>query len=256
MGRVGSTSISEAIWRSGLGCFDIHSVDEKRLRERTATGKAPDHVWHAMGLRRRLLENTDQFLIITSMRDPISRNISAVMQNIRYALPKGIALDSEEARRVVLGKIRRYDHYKPLRWVHREMGALGIDLYAHPFDPAEKYAVYDDRTKVVVFRVDAPDEIKTRVLSECLGRQIEVKRENGAEDKPHKELYRYAMGFRFPDDFVNRMYDHRYVRHFWTEEERAAFKQHWSISTNPDAPLLRVARKSKRAKTSEAESAV
>ena len=64
------------------------------------------------------------------------------------------------------------------------------------------------------------------------------------------------MRFRFPDDFVNRMYDHRYVRHFWTEEERAAFKEHWSISANPDAPLLRVARKPKRAETSEAESAV
>lgn len=233
MGKVGSTAVSAAIRAAGLGCHDIHTLEREGLKRvaRDWLGRdrlPPRHICESMALRDTLMRDPARCLFITLVREPVARNLSAFFENLHLA-PEGIR-DSSDPDLLARRFLGRYPQDLPLTWLDRELrGEAGIDAYDVPFDPARGWV---RQGNLILMRSDCPDAVKSRVLSEALGRRIGVGRANDSAAKPYRRLYcEVERRVAFPAETTRRLYGSRYARQFWSAEELAGFARRW---TRPD----------------------
>jgi hypothetical protein len=86
IGKVGSTSMTNAIRRAGLVGFQTHLLNPKgrgdAFRERLWESWAPREMWGTSPwIRRTIQKRSADSVLITGIRNPIDREISEVMQN-------------------------------------------------------------------------------------------------------------------------------------------------------------------------------
>lgn len=229
MGKVASSAVSAAIRAEGLLAHDIHTLDRAWLmrtaRESLQAGRLPPrHVCEAMAYRNTLFSEPERCLVITLVRDPLERNLSAFFETLHRQPP---AL-REEADPAALFRLflDSYPMDLPLTWFDREPKAqLGLDVYELPFDPARRHA---EGRGLIVLRTDCPDAEKSRVLSRALGHPVRVGRGNDSAAKGYRARYEAVRAqARFPAALVERVYGSRFARHFWSEAERCAFARRW-----------------------------
>lgn len=232
MGKVASSSVSDAIIAAGLPCYDIHSLNPEYL-QRTARSwlergeYPPPHICVSMAHRDRLLVKRKKCLYISLVRDPIARNLSAFFQNLHLE-PMHIRTE-ENPQKLFDHFVNNYGHSVPMTWFEREFETqLSIDIFSKPFDREKKFVRLPGK-HVVLFRVDCPDDVKGRVLTQELGRKITIRRQNDSANKDYFEKYGAIKDFaKFPESFLSRIYDSKFAQHFWTYDERQAFKAKWT----------------------------
>ncbi len=243
MGKVASTSIAQSIKQSGISCYDVHSIAPDRyLSVLRNIGTNPDLVAKAEQRRRFFRRRTSDRLFvvpghlidslavmqavidkrpikfISLIREPISRNISAVFQN----LPKRLLQQPDE----VLQRLRRYSIRLPDDWFERDFRSVtGIDALSMEHDrSADHFRLSSGRFDVVIMKMDVPDSRKSTILSEFLGRPIEITRANEARDKGYYEMYKslLASPSAIREDFVQECLNLKYFKAFFSDEERRA----------------------------------
>lgn len=232
MGKVGSSAVFRALERANLTGFHIHYLEAKMLLEmahrRISVGTfPPGHVATSMAIRDRALKKPANWLFITMVREPISRNLSAFFQNFdRY---KTDVRDVNDADGVLEDFTRIYDQDIPLTWLDQELrDQLGIDVYAHPFPKDERF-LYLSEHRTLIFRDDCPDSVKRTVLSDLLKREITVERDNSGAGKKYGDLYaKVKQKASFSREFFDRMYGSKYARRFLTDEELEGFRAKFS----------------------------
>ncbi len=243
MGKVASTSISQSLKRSGISCYDVHSLAPDRyLSILRSIGTNPDLV--AKAVQRRWFFGThvserqvvvpahlidslavmqaiiDQrpLKIISLIREPIGRNISAVFQN----LPKRLLKDPE----AVLTRLRNYSINLPDNWFDRDFRAVtGIDALNMEHDrSADQFRLASEGFDVLIMKMDIPDERKSTILSDFIGRSVTVERANEARAKDYYEMYKRLLAepCSIRSDFVGDCFNLRYFRAFFSDEERQA----------------------------------
>lgn len=126
------------------------------------------------------------------------------------------------------GDVRRLDE-----WFETEFfTATGIDVFASPFDTRRGYSVVKRETKrACVYRMEFFDGIN-RAIAETFDIPLSIVRSgvaNRAVDKDYADRYHEAIRtIRFSREFLGEVYQTRYARHFFTDEERLRFKAKWS----------------------------
>ena len=245
MGKVGSTAIAAALHRAGLDCYHIHSLTPKQLVTQASQyltrGKLPPlHVSAAMAFRRGLWTQPGRCLYISAVRDPLSRNLSAYFENVKAQ--EGEPWNEKGAARHFADFVANYPPGLPLSWFDREFKAqLGIDIYKHDFDRERRWSYYPEH-RTVLFRIDCPDTVKSRVLSDLLGCEITIERENDSAGKDYVELYRQVQDLaRFTGGFSADAYASRFCRHFWSKDELAAMAARWHRPEAAAAPAVTAA---------------
>lgn len=232
MGKVASSSVSVAIQSAGLPCHDIHSLNPDYIKKAAQASLnrgeyPPPHICVSMAFRDRIFTKKARCLYITLVRDPIGRNLSAFFQNLSA---QSEFIRNEQDPQSLFEYFRHtYNHDLPLTWLDREFKKqVGIDVLKLGFDAQKRYA-YHPTQNLVVFRTDCPDSEKSRVLTELLGRPITVSRENDGLKKDYRDRYEKVKTVaRFDREFVNRVYESRFARRFWSDEERAALAAQWT----------------------------
>ncbi len=223
MGKVGSTSVRNALLRSGLVCFDVHS-----LKHTNPAANAQAWHQHARSLRDCGIMNADNVAFITLVREPVGRNLSGYFQNLKKWHPA----DMPTVEQAIEGFLRDYHHPLPGQWFQKQFKPFArFNVYEHAFDPETGYAVHrrEGQPDVIVMRAELPDQAKADVLSEYYGREVEITRDNTASAKDYSDLYRQAREpGRLPRAYVDEMYDTEYARHFWTGEEIEALRSQWT----------------------------
>ncbi len=225
MGKVGSDAMARALEKTNIATFHLHTLARRqvigRVAKFTENGRLPPaHLTASLlFLRRKPLDP----VFISSVRDPVARNLSAFFQN-RDALEFD---ETAEVDEVCARFIDQYPHDLPLDWFDREFGKhAGVDVYSKAFDHKRLFVRGDDW---IVFRADCPDALKSRELTALVGVKVAVKRGNETGDKAEGALYRKTRdNLKLPAELLDRMYDSRFARHFWTDEERAAMRARWS----------------------------
>ncbi len=241
MGKVGSRTVVESLQRLRLPgpVYHVHHLSREGLetdRRRTlARGMAPGgHYWAGRHLRRKL--HRGQWRIITLVREPLGRNVSAFFHTLDLFCPEAVGLRNETATDAVLEQIkdaflRRFPHEIPLTWLDEELKACcGIDVYSEPFHTEKGYQRYESNNiQALLIRLEDLDRCGPQALSDFLDiDSVALVKANVGGEKAYARLYRQFVGrVRFPVDFVNRIYDSRYARHFYTESEIAAFRSKW-----------------------------
>lgn len=219
MGKVGSTSIYLNLVRFHPGAV-VHSHNFLEEHKRYQTRRL--YRWAA--LEKKPIN------IVSLVREPISRNVSALFQN--YERDLGIPFDGE---RISFEKLQEAlllnYHIGQTRWFERRIQAIfGIDVYATPF-PVSGYATYSkDNVRLLVMRSELPNSEKETVIKEFLGlKKFQIINANVGAEKDYAEQYRkFKSIVRLPVDYVNTMCDSKFARHFYSADVIEKARTVWS----------------------------
>lgn len=207
MGKVGSTSFARAV--DGI---QVHWLDPESWFYSLRGGRNR-HLLASIRMRLCLRPHDK---IITAVREPIARNLSAFMQNHRS---RGWSPDLE----TFLAKFR---HREPLDWFDREVRRyLGIDVYAHDFDCDLGWQNIDDRLLIV--KAEIPDAVKSGAIEQFLGRNISLHRQNIGDNKDYSGDYNKLKNARLPEQYVEEMLGSKYAKHFYSDDQLAKIRQKW-----------------------------
>lgn len=233
MGKVASSAISTAIRRKGRLVHDIHTLDEAKLKREMQTALQEDrfpnpHVCVSMAWKTRDITVPQRCVYISLVRDPIARNISAYFQNLGRFIDSLEGGGNAEAEALLDDFMDRYPHTFPIQWYDREYRRfLDIDIHDGRFHPDKGYQL-SHHQRIVIFRVDTPDEVKSNVLTRVLGFPVRVLRANEATTKAYSDDYDTVRRLaRFDAPLLDKIYGSPFAQHFWTAEEIEAMRARW-----------------------------
>lgn len=185
----------------------------------------------------------EKILIVSGIRDPIGRAISAFFQNIESYLtmkPRDILLMSIPTLILIFNNrfLSDIENYYPF-WDPDEPllnGYAGRDLFQIPFNYEKKRLFFEDETfRILILRfedISGWDSIIRSTLPEIDLMSYSFKSENLSEMKWYSDLYRrFLAEYTVPRSLLDAKFDHPYHRqvleHFYSPEEIDAMKQKW-----------------------------
>jgi hypothetical protein len=248
MGKVGSETVARSLENADLEApiFHVHYLEpaalelaERRVRSRWDPGRGGRgvNVWESQHIARRLRSGNERWSVVTLVRDPVARNISDYFHKLGEVEPARVGREpsDELVAELRTGFLERFeDHELPLTWFDSELkGVFGLDVYETPFPVARGYGLYANaRARAVVIRTEDLDRVAADALRELLGLEgMRLTAVNVGERKPYARLYsRFVAQVELPSEYLSRMYDSRFARHFYAEEELAAFRRKWQSS--------------------------
>lgn len=171
--------------------------------------------------------------IVTMVRDPIARNVSAFFQAYDYFIesqPEGWNMSMDKMLDIYDKEIM---HEVPLGWLDFELKAVtGVDVYSKPFDHEKGYTIFDhDLYKTLVLKIETSDDAKLNGMKEMFGlSDMTIYRGNVGSDKSYADTYKdFKDSLRLTPEYVNKMYDSKYMNHFYTPDEVEKFKARWLV---------------------------
>jgi len=236
MGKVGSASVYDSLRPCPrFDVFHVHRMNpaniDKVRREHAAAGVRAPNDRKGLSLHRMVKSGRRPVKVITCVREPIARNISAFFQNFERFTGLDHAKSREADKRLTDRFLREYRHDVPLKWFDDEPKVtLGVDVYARPFPHERGYArINHGHTDMLVLKCETDDAVKERAISEFLGLDdFALARSNVAGDKEYARLYRAFLDrVTLPESYVEEMYASRYARHFYTESEIERMRARW-----------------------------
>ena len=235
MGKVGSRSIEVTLKDAfpNHTVFHTHYLNRDRLARRLEQGPDFELLMSRLLSERIYSGRTEGMKIVTAIREPIGRNLSAFFQNLESFLDGSVEGEGKppNVEAVVQTFVEQYPHRLPLTWLDEEIrDVFGVDLYERPFAPSKGYEIYEgDGVEILLVRVDDLSRVASTAFGEFFGREgIELRNANVGVNKRYSELYkRVDMGIVVPRDLVDVAYSSRYSTHFWSEEEIDGFRKRW-----------------------------
>jgi hypothetical protein len=223
MGKVGSSSIGKSLDDTYPG-ISVNAHDFFHGH----------HNWLVRRLYRAVMEEGAPLDIVSSIREPIGRNVSAFFEN--YERDTGVEyrdsnLSVQELRDLFLAN---YRHDLPLSWFEDHIESkFGIDVYASPF-PQSGHATYaSGRFRLLIVKVEIPDAEKERAIGEFLQLgSFDLIRANVGDQKMYADQYRaFKREVRLPSDLVDRICASRYFTHFYSPATIEKVRRSWSADT-------------------------
>ncbi|MEZ4541861.1 MAG: putative capsular polysaccharide synthesis family protein [Chloroflexota bacterium] len=257
MGKVGSTTVAASLKAQGIkrtmSLFQPHFLSDEGVAfaealalERAGewanlTRKGRNGFTRARRLNKELKRRQDEggrVKVITMVRDPLATNVSGLFHNYRW-WPAELKTQCDPPSSECLAAVERYfvdtyPHHVPDMWFDMEVRALyGIDVFAEPFDTQRGYAIYHSEfADLLVIKLEKLNQCAPAAMREFLGlddfRLLET---NKAEDKEYAAIYQaFRRELPLSEAYIDRMYNSRVAQHFYTAEERAAFRRKWSAA--------------------------
>jgi hypothetical protein len=232
MAKTGSSAVVAGLRAAGhRDVFHVHDLDPSFLRREESEYRwsgRPWRIWDAQQLLRRPPTEEAPWRVVSIVRDPIAQSVSAFFQPAvrRGYLHPGATVASLLAR---FGD--RLDH-PPLRWFETHLEpALGIDVYAEPFDvEARRQLVVTPTVRLLLLRCEDLD-VAPAALAELLEAPdpIPIPRVNVGAEKDYAAAYAdFVAAVRPTEAQLDAAYGSRPVQHFYRPEEAAGFRRSWS----------------------------
>jgi hypothetical protein len=217
MGKVGSSTVQASLVALGLDqpVYHVHFLNPVRVRQieqqrrkyfRTERYGRLRRSWLYEFLYEQIQRKDRRWKLVTLVREPIARNISTFFENLEvtekadataYAVKSAyygfdIEVALERPDPLIELFFERLVHERPLRYFN--------------------------------------DEIRTVFFKEFLGIDgFSLVPANVAIGKVYAPLYRtFKSSIRLPKDYIDRMYDSKYTRQFYSDEEIQRFRRRWA----------------------------
>lgn len=221
MGKVGSSSISTSLRKQYNGAI-IHGHGFSR----------DNYSPHVRYLYKYYSKKSQTSLkIITTVREPIGRNVSSFFQNFKRTTGK----EFKKAEHSVLDLkeifLKKFPHQTPLKWMDNFDKNFGIDVYESPF-PNSGIKTYTNHKGVdlLIMRHDVSDKLKEIAIKEFLNlKKFELKTYNVGGNKVYGEIYEsFRKQIRFDKDYINQYRNSKYFNHFYPKEYVDSICDKWS----------------------------
>ena len=220
MGKVGSTSVGRSLAATHPGIsvntHDFFAGHNNRMVRR---------------LYRAVTEEGVPLDVVTLIREPVGRNISAFFEN--YELDTGVSFQKSDFTAAQLRELflANYRHDRPLEWFENHIERnFGIDVYASPF-PEKGYATYErGPVRLLVVRAEIPDAVKEEAIREFVDLQaFQLVRANVGDEKIYADQYKaFKREVRLPAEYLDRMCTSRYFTHFYSQDVIEEVRRRWS----------------------------
>jgi hypothetical protein len=196
---------------------------------------------HGESVRKLIDENPAQhWNIISLVRDPIARNVSAFFESLPEYIPdwheryaQG-TLTAYEVQALFLKSHAAYE--KPDFWFDsqvKSIPAFGIDVYATPFPHNVGYKIYpgEAQASLLLIRLENLKECSETAMQEFLGLEnFSLYNTNTTNEKGFAELYRRFNELPLPVEYVEERYNTRFAQHFYSDAELDTFIERWTKS--------------------------
>lgn len=254
MGKVGSSTVVETLANHcpEYALYQVHvltrdwvkDVENQYRQASKDLGKQTidPHVLAS----RYLLDRMDRergsrrWKVVSIVRDPVARNVSAFFQAFPIYFSKvaakhdGKSISSVEVDELInlfLDQFGEDRHRLPLEWfqIHMEP-AFGLDIYSSTFDRNKGYQIYsNEHCELLILRTEDLRNTLRPALRDFLGLDIPaLASANISADKDYAETYRaFIEQMLLPADYLDTLYDSAYARYFYTESEIAGFRKRW-----------------------------
>jgi len=209
MGKVASSSIYESLNEQYEGVsLHAHSFSES----------------HTKSVVRFLFKMNEKekinIKIISLIREPIARNISAFYENFKRDLGfefEDNPYSTEELHELFL---KDHDHKIPLIWFdHNLLKNFNIDVYQKPFPEIGYTTFKNDNIEVLLLKHDLNDKTKEAVIGTFLNKDdFTLTNYNIGTSKIYSASYKEFQKIPIPDWYITKMVDSKYVQHFYSNE--------------------------------------
>ena len=245
MGKVASSSVYKGM-RSipGIDAFHAHYLYPENVtrlarhsQDFRGLSRLRPHYKRRYLFRRLFRRPSTPIEIITLIREPIARNISAYFQNLDRNVSTRDAHNTLQTDALIDAFLNNYPHDTALNWFDQEFRrTTKVDVYRYPFPISERYSVIEEWPfRILLLRSDLPDDAKQEQIRRFLGiQEFVIPAANVGKDKHYGDTYsRFLDTIRIPSDYARRMLESKYARHFFSEEERGQAWRKWTARDNP-----------------------
>ena len=229
MGKVAS-STTEATLQQARGWHIFRTHGMARWMNVPEPGQARRDL-ESWLVYHRLLKPKLPAKIVTLVRDPISRNLSAYFQNIDSLWSMPAAHTQLSMEQLVQGFFEKLKHQRPLEWFDVQFKpVLNLDVYAHRFDPTQGFQrITQDNLDVLILKTTLDDAAKGQQLGDLTGvKDLPFVQKNVGTEKSYSSVYdEFVRTIRLPEAYVNEMLGHRFTRHFFSAGEIEKLRAKW-----------------------------
>lgn len=248
MGKVGSSTVYATLQNANppnpiyhvhfLSHDGIKKAEKYHLRSKRVT--PPHHIQLSKALRKKIDKAKGvQWQIIALVREPISRDISDLFQNIKSFYPHLIDENGNIRESDCLEFLQKmFMNYNELTdyactWFDRELkSTFKVDVYAHPFNHGDGFTIIRDKnTEVLILRLEDMNYNLSTALTEFLNidMPIQIVKSNIGENKQYSAEYKDILAnILIPKSVCYRIYSSRYAKHFYSESMREVLVRRWS----------------------------
>jgi len=182
------------------------------------------------------LPPADYSQVISLVRDPIARNVSAFFApsvNLLHGRLQAHAEYDPRLLREFLEVFPEEQHEWPLVWFDEIFKpATGVDIYATRFPKQKGYGIYEGaQYRALVIRTEDLSNKLAGALAEFLdlpdGAAITVEHE--ARGEYYTDLYMdFLAKVAIPESYIERMYESKYANHFYSKAALRRFAKRWA----------------------------
>ena len=244
--KVASTAVTAALQAAGQTVFHVHMISPagmRDLREAMRRRGLARMKWDALGLEdigkaiaAELIAPRHPARVVSLVRDPVARNVSFYFETLDVLWQTERAHERVGLERLLAEFHERFRHDRGVDWFDDEFKpVLGLDVYRHPFPHGKGYQRIDAGPyEVLIMRHDLDDRVKERCLAELVGApSVSLTPMNVSAQKPYADVYReFLRRVELPEDYVERLLDSKYARHFYGPGELARFRAKWLKRTS------------------------
>ena len=213
-----------------------HVYQQFSLRQRM--GRRFREKFYAEMIYRSYVQPKRRLKAITLVREPVANNASMFFQLLRRYIGPDVEPSECDTDKLVDVFIEKYMHERPLTWLDAEVKThFGIDIFQHPFPIKKGYtAISQENVSLLALRCELDDRAKERAIADFIGLdEFEIVHSNVRNEKPEAQKYEeFKRRIRMPPALLDRMYDSKFARHFYSREERALFRERGSGGSTVD----------------------
>jgi hypothetical protein len=236
MGKVGSAAIRDSLNAIGQENYQVHYLSPKKLsnlidRHNKLGMKIPPHILRSQEVLSGNLLQQKSVKIITLIRDPVARNVSAFFQNLSSYFP-GKAIEELDSEAMIETFISKYPHRISIDWFKGEfLPTTKIDICVNPIDKdLGNYVFESENLSALLLKVESNDETKLEAIQKFLDlpNTFELLKTNIGEEKSYAEKYKeFKSKIALPSTYLDEMYNSKLIQHFYTEENISQMRVKW-----------------------------
>lgn len=236
-GKVGSTAIHKAISDlSGYRSFQNHFISKEGVAEaRRSRGEERDpvHVLQGEAVRREIqADSARPIKVITLVRDPVARAVSAVFQP--PSIYSGDIRDVPLERMMdTILEVIPSSHAYTEKWFDRELSnLLGFDFFSRGFDREVGFDVTrQGRFELLSAKLENVAERGAGHIGRFLelGSDLPIPISNARAAKGNSAVYDMVKRkLKIPAGLLDEVYSSRMCGHFYTSAQLDGFRARWT----------------------------
>lgn len=243
MGKVGSKTVYESLKSSAPDLYveHIHMMNDLDKIEQLvrSTREQPTGTLWQISYGREMRKRKERFYgthrVISLVREPVGRNVSAFFQNIEEIIPdifvkaENGTLDFDDLSNRFYADSATHD--APAYWFQNQMEPVfNVNVYQYPFPWEKGYQIIRQRNlQLLIIRVEDLNRVLPEALQEFLGiNPVIIDQSNIGETKDYADIYKnFKQKNLVTTDYVNKHYSTVYANHFYSPEEIESFRKKW-----------------------------